>query len=71
MTQFPAPTPLEPTTAVKLWIPPPRVCCEDRAERLWKGAAMADLPLTGRAGGTGYVDENTAADIDISARTAN
>jgi hypothetical protein len=31
---------------------------------------MADLPLTGRAGGTGYVDGSTAADIDVSARTA-
>jgi hypothetical protein len=63
--------PLEPTTAVKLWIPPTPVCCEDRAERLWKVAAMADLPLIGRAAGTGYVDESTAADIDISARTGN
>jgi hypothetical protein len=32
---------------------------------------MADLPLIGRAAGTGYVDESTAADIDISARTGN
>ncbi len=32
---------------------------------------MADLPLTGRAGGTGYVDGSTAADIEVSARIAN
>jgi len=32
---------------------------------------MADLPHIGRAGGTGYVDGRTAADIDISARTGN
>jgi hypothetical protein len=30
---------------------------------------MADMPLIGRAGGTGYVDGSTAA--DISARTGD